>query len=61
MKYRVVCDKCDGEGALMIDARDLEEVIANCRKPGATQNEIDAAAWLERLTNNKPSETDRQS
>jgi hypothetical protein len=28
---------------------DIKEVIVNCRKQGATDNELQAAAWLEDL------------
>ena len=48
-KMKAPCNTCGGTGTVEIDVRSAEEVMRNCRQPGATQNEIDAAAWIERL------------
>jgi uncharacterized Zn finger protein len=46
---KVTCARCGGTGSTELGLREVREVMANCRKPGSTNNERDAAAWIELL------------
>lgn len=48
-KVKIPCSKCGGKGVVEVLRRTPEEIIANCRLPGATNNELEAASLIERL------------
>lgn len=43
------CPACGQPVPITAVVPPAETVIDNCRKPGATENELDAAVWIEAL------------
>lgn len=45
----IPCTSCNGKGVKTINIRSARDVLVACQKPGATQNELDAARWIGQL------------